>query len=847
MVRATLKSLLSRKLRLTLSALAVVLGVMFVAGSLIMTKSLGASYDAMFASVNQNIDVEITAKPKLDGGQSDAVATPIPASVVDQIKAAPGVKKTTASVFADGARVIGKDGKVATSFAPRFGSSWTGEDDLVQLRSGRGPRAPDEVVIDAAMAKSLDYKVGDRIGILTLQPKREFTLVGIFGYSGDRDTLGGAQVVGFTLPVAQELMLGEKNVYNQVDLVAQTGVSQTELKKTIQDTVGSAYKVQTRDEVNESNSDDINQALSFFNYILLGFAGVALFVGIFLILNTFSMLVAQRTRELALFRAMGANRRQIISSVLLEALLIGLLASVLGLLAGIGIGAGLGTLFGNFGGANIDLVLTIPVSAVIASFAVGVGVTLIAALFPALRASRIPPIAAMREAATPDKPLTGITIGGAVVFALGAGAMCLSLFGPVDGSASLWLLLGGVLVTFIGVALLTPIISRPVVSVLGRIFAWSVPGQLGRRNSARNPRRTAITAAALMVSIALVTGVSTILSSVTKSIDSAISDQLNAQLIITGQQTGPQPPTFSEKALDSMKHLDGVDTVAAAYIGPAQINGKTTSVAALDDPAAAQRVLGLNQKSGSIDKLSANQLIVDEDTAKDAHLSIGDPVKVQLVKGDLTTYTITGIYAKNDAVAGYMLPKAATQYFQVAQPSQAFVKVKDGTSVDKVESQVKDLLADSPEVTVQNQADYIDQISGQFQTILNFVQILLALAILIAILGIINTLALSVIERTRELGLLRAIGLRRSQTTRMITVESIVISVFGALLGIVVGVGFGAVVVRALKSEGLGKFALPWTQIVTYLVLSVFVGVIAALLPALRAVRLNVLAAISYE
>ena len=843
MLRATLKSLLSRKLRLTLSALAVVLGVMFVAGSLIMTKSLGASYDALFSSINNKIDVEITAKPHLEGDDSDGSTAPIPASVAEQLKSVSGVKKVDPSVFVNGARVIGKDGKVATSFAPRFGSNWSGESSLVQLRSGRGPRAPDEVVIDASIAKSLGFKVGDRIGILTLQPKREFTVSGIFGYSGDRDTLGGSQVVGFTLPVAQELMVGQKDVYTQIDLYADSGVSQKELKKNVEAALGSTYKVQTRDEVNKANSDDIKQALNFFNYILLGFAGVALFVGIFLILNTFSMLVAQRTRELALFRAMGANRRQVIGSVLVEALVIGLVASVIGLAAGIGIGYGLGTLFGHFGGANIDLVLTIPISAVIASFAVGIGVTLIAALFPALRASRIPPIAAMRDAATPDKPLTRITLVGAVIFALGATGMGLSLF----GSASLWFLLGGVLLTFIGVALLTPIISRPVVSVLGRIFAWSVPGQLGRRNSARNPRRTAITAAALMVSIALVTGISTVLASATKSISDAVSNTVNAELIISGQQTGPQPPTFDRSTLTKMEQLDGVDAVAAAAVGPAEVNGKSTFLAAINDAGAAQRLLGLKTKQGTIDKISANQLIVDEDTAKSAHLAVGDTVKVQLTKGGPSTYTISGIYKKNDAVNGYIAPDATAAGFQVDAPSQAFVKVKDGASVDQVESQIKGLLADSPEVDVQNQSDFIKQVTGQFNTILKFIQILLALAILIAVLGIINTLALSVIERTRELGLLRAIGLRRSQTTRMITVESIVISVFGALLGIVVGIGFGAAIVQALKDQGFNKFALPYGQIVTYLVLSVFVGVIAALLPALRAARLNVLAAISYE
>lgn len=843
MFRATLKSLLSRKLRLTLSAFAVVLGVMFVAGSLVMTSSMKKSFDALFQGINSSIDVQVTAKPKLDNSGSDTAAGFIPASEVAKVESATGVSKVTANVFSDGARVIGKDGKVAPSFSPRFGSNWTGEDGLIELRQGRGPTAPNEVAVDAALAKALDFKVGDTIGILTLQPKKEFTLVGIFGYSGNRDTLGGSQVVAWTLPVAQELMLGQQNVYTDLNVRADSGVSQDQLKKTLQGTLGSGYVVQTRDEVNEANSKDIQQFLNILNYIFLGFAGVSLFVGIFLILNTFSMLVAQRTRELALYRALGAARGQVIRSVLFEAVVIGLIASVVGLLFGIGIGTLLAWFFSNFGGANLDLKVTVPLTAVVASFVVGLGVTLVAALFPALRASRIPPIAAMRDAATPDKPLTGITTVGGSIFVVGGALMA---WGLTD-SGSLWSLLAGVLLVFIGVALLTPIISRPVVSVIGRIFAWSVPGQLGRRNSARNPRRTAITAAALMVSIALVTGVSTIVASVSKSISSAVSTQVKAELIVSGQQTGPQPPTFDVATLDKMEQADGVDEVAGFYVGPAEINNKRNYLVASSDPAATVDLLGLKAKSGEITRVGPNEILVDDDTAKTERLSVGSEVPVQLVKGGKENYRVVGIYEKSDAQSGFLAGEDAAKNFQVAQPAQAFIKVDDGASVKNVEAEIKTLLADSPEVNVQDQSAFIDGITSQFDVILTFVQILLALAILIAVLGIINTLALSVIERTRELGLLRAIGLRRSQTTRMITVESVVISVFGALLGIVVGIGLGAAVVQALKSQGLGQFALPWGQMGTYLILSVFVGVIAALLPALRAARLNVLAAISYE
>jgi putative ABC transport system permease protein len=848
MIKATLKSLLSRKLRLILSALAVVLGVMFVSGSFVMTDTLGKSFETLFASVNQTLDVQVTAKPKLEG-QSDAeIPSNMPASVVDKVDSVSGVKEARPYVFAAGARIIGENGKVLTSFGPpQFGMSWTGEDELTKLREGRGPEAPDEIAMDAATAKTAKYKVGDEVPVLTLQPKKTFKLVGIWGYAGGRDTIGGAQLVAFTTPVAQELLLGEKNVYSNVDVIGQDGVSRTELRDDIKAAVGSGYDVKTQEEVNEATSSDIREALRFFNYILLGFAAVALFVGIFLILNTFSMLVAQRTRELALFRAIGASRGQVIGSVLIEATVIGLIASVVGLAFGIGVGALLAYVFANLGGSNLELVLGLPPSAIIAAFGVGLGITWVAALMPAFRASRIPPVAAMRDAATPDKPLTGITIIGATVFALGAGVLGAGLAGVGNNTTTLWLILAGVLVSFIGVALLTPIISRPIVSVLGRLFSWSVPGMLGRRNSSRNPRRTAITAAALMVSIALVTGVSTVLASATTSISKAVEDQLNAELIIAGQQTGPIPPSFDKAVVEETQEIDGVKQVAAVSYDVARVDGKEDFAVAVNDLTAVREVLGLKTAKGNMSTLGDHDVVIDEDTAKDKGYALGSRIKAQFMRGDEQTYNITGIYEPSETQRGLLFPEATAALFRSSEPNQALIQLEPGASVSKVQAEVETLLKDSPEVSVQDQSAFVKQATSIFDTILLMIQLLLALAMVIAVLGIINTLALSVIERTRELGLLRAVGLRRSQTMRMITVESVVISVFGALLGVVVGVGLGAAVVQALKNEGFTDLSLPWMQMAIYLAVSALIGVVAAVLPAIRAARLNVLNAIAYE
>ncbi|MFD6663833.1 ABC transporter permease [Micromonospora chalcea] len=849
MLRATLKSLLARKLRLLLSGLAVVLGVMFVSGAFVLTDTLGRSFDAVFADAYAEVDVSVEAKPKIDVSTAEGMplSTPMPASVLDRVKAVPGVADAEGVVAAEGARMIGSNGKVVTSFGPpQLGQNWLGESDLLELREGRAPQADDEIVINAALAEAGKVKVGDRVGVLTLAPKKEFTLVGVFGYSGGRDSIGGANEVYFTTPVAQQLMLGKPDVFSNVSVQAADGTTPAALRDELARTLGADYQVKTGEQLAADASAGLKEGLSFFNKILLGFAAVALLVGTFLILNTFSIIVAQRTRELALMRAIGASGKQVIGSVVLEALAVGLIASVLGLAAGIGVGALLAYLFGQLAGGLTLAGLGVPASAVIGAFAVGMLITVIAALLPALRASRIPPIAAMQDVATPDRPLTKVTVGGAVVTGIGAVLLFLGLGGHAGGS-TLATILGGVLFAFIGVALLTPVISRPVVSLLGAMFSWSVPGKLGRLNSGRNPRRTAITAAALMVGIALVTGVTVILDSAKGSIGKLAEDTIKAELVISGSTTGPRPASFDPAVLEKAAAIPGVRMVSGEYGDMAVVGGERTWVAATSNVAALQQIFGAKAAAGDISKLAADQMLVSSDTAKARDLTVGSTVPVQLSRGEARTYTVSGIYSSSQLTNPVTLPPQATADFAIPQPIQGFLQLAPGTSVGAVQPQVERLLADSPEVSVADRAAFIKQQTGQLDSLLQMIQILLALAIVIAVLGIINTLALSVLERTRELGLLRAIGLRRAQTMRMITVEAVVISIFGALLGVVVGTGLGAAVVEALKDEGITDLILPWGQMVTFLILAAIIGVVAAVLPAIRAARINVLGAIAHD
>jgi putative ABC transport system permease protein len=844
MLRMTLSGMRVRKLRLALSGLAVVLGVMFVAGSIVLTDTLGRSFDRIFAEAYEHTDVQVQAVPQVTvpGNEGGQVPTPFPAATIDTVAAVPGVAEAIGRVETDGARLIGSDGTVVRSFGPpQLGGNWTGENELIELRAGRGPEAPDEIVVNVALADAAGVSVGDRVGVLTREPRHDFTLVGIFGFSGGRDTIGGAQYVAFTDQTAQELMLGRTDVWTAIEVRAADGHPPAQVRDRVATALGEGYQVHTGEEWAQEQAGDFRQALGFVNAILLGFAAVALFVGTFLILNTFSIVVAQRLRELALARALGARGRQVLAAVLTEAMVIGLVAAALGLASGIGVAALLARLAARF--ISVPLAgLAVPASAVVASFAVGLVVTAIAALLPAWQASRIPPVAAMRDAATPDRPLTRLTISGVLVLAAGAGLLGL---GAVQGT--LWMVLSAVLLSLIGVALLTPLVSRPAVSLLGRLFSWSVPGTLGRLNSGRNPRRTAITASALMVGLALISGIGVILDSAKVSISELARDTVSAELVISGEQTGARPPTFDPTVLDRAVDLPGVAATAGIYRDNAMVNGQQVVLTAATDLGALRDVFGLRAVDGTVDTLGPDQVVVDDREATARGLRVGDRVEVLLSHGDAATYEVIGTYRTSPLYSGYILPAGAVIDFGIPQPVLGFIALADGAAPTPIHDRVNTLLADSPEVSVTDQRAFIAQQAGQLDFVLTLIRALLALAILIAFLGVINTLVLSVIERTRELGLLRAIGLGRAATMRMITVESVVMSLFGALLGVAVGATIGAAVVWALRNEGIDQLSLPWADMTGYVALAGLIGVVAAALPAVRAAHTDVLRAIAYE
>lgn len=846
---SVMKGLLSRKLRLALSGLAVMLGVMAVAGALILTDHLSYSFTSMFRTVSSDIDVQVTSKPAVD--ESDDPGPPAPtqiqASTISTIESVDGVQSADGRVYVEGAKVIGKDGKMAVLNAPRFGEAWRGETDVVQLRSGRGPRAPNEVAINATLAKDAGFSVGDTVGILTLEPKREFTVVGVFGYTGDRGTFFGESRVAFEPTTAATLLLGAVDVYSSIDVTAKSGISVAQLRDELRKTLGDDYEVKTGAQVADEQAATSQEIVSRLRSVLLGFAAVALFVGIFLIVNTFSILIAQRTKELALLRSLGASAKQMVGSVLVEATAIGLLASAVGLFAGLGVANLLMMLMEANSGIQLPAIgFSLPASVIITAFVVGVVVTVAAAVVPALRASRVPPIAAMRELATKDKPLTVMTLGGLLASIVGSAAIALAL--TVDLGNELWVLLAGIVVAFIGVTMLTPALSGPAVSVLGRAMSWSLPGALGRRNAARNPRRTAITAAALMVGITLVTGISVVASSFKSSISEVLRSDVHAELVIAGEQSGPTPPSFDAKIMPKVREIDGVRSAVALYTDQVQASGKRVTATATDI-AGLKPIVDLRVKDGLLRALRPGEVLIDDEFADDRRVSVGEAIPVAARRGAERHLTVVGVFERSQVLGSAMLLSEADAagHFRTPQASRAYITVPDESRVDNVRKQINALVHDNPEVSAMDLSGFVAQQNGQVDMIVTMLFVLVALALLIAVLGIVNTLTLSIVERTRELGLVRAIGMARKQVVAMVTTESVVVAVFGALLGMVVGTALGAGAVAALRDSGITTLTIPWFWLATFAGGAVLVGLLAGFGPALKASRVNILRAIAYE
>ncbi len=846
MRRLALRNLMAHKLRLLLSAAAVVLGVAFVSGTMIFTDTLQRTFTDLFESTSA--DVSVTPHQAFDtglAGTSIGGSRPsVPADVLQQVRAVDGVAAAEGYVETEGVYVLDASGKVLdTGGAPGVGTSWSEEEALsnTTLVDGRAPDGRQEVALDTGTADKAGLQVGDRVDILTTGPRLRATLVGVVRY-GENGGLAGASLTLFDMETAQRLLL-EPGRYSGV-MVAADGVSHDELADRVASALGPRYEVTTQEQQAEDLTAALEDSLSFVNAFLLVFAGVALFVGTFIILNTFSMLVAQRTRELALLRALGASRRQTTWSVLSEAFVLGLLGAVSGLFLGYGLAAGLKAIFGGIG-LTLDGPLVFALSTVVWSLVVGVLITLVAAYLPARRAARVPPVAAMNPDVAPrPRSLRLRLLAGAPLTLLGAAAL---VGGPavLDGSAAGAVAGAGAAATVIGVIALSPVLARPFIAVVGRALPRLAgrTGHLARENALRDPRRTAATSSALMIGLTLVTGFSIIGASAKASVDAIIGDTMQADYVVSTAVGQP----FSASVARRLADVDGVESVTRTRFGMAQVAGHEAVIVAYDR-STVDRSLDVDFVSGGFDGLRANGLLVDEAVARDHGWQVGDEVSFVTPTGGQRDLTVGGTFERNNVLGTYLV---STRTFRAAggapMDRYVYVNLSPGTDSAAALAGIEAVVADYPVVELKDAAAFQEEQRAQVDQMLVLINALLVLSVLIAVLGVVNTLALSVIERTRELGLLRAIGMNRRQVRRLVRLESVVISAYGTSLGLVLGVFFGVALTTALRDQGISDVVVPWSQLAIFLVLGAVIGVVAAVFPARRAARLKVLEAIATQ
>ncbi|WP_242910328.1 ABC transporter permease [Actinomadura terrae] len=830
MGKVTLRNLAAHKIRLVLTAVAVILGVAFVAGTLMFTDTMNKRFDDLFSRIGTNVAVDVRAKKVVDGDDDGSAAQPVPASVLKAVQGVDGVKDPFGNVTGYAA-VVGANGKVVGEGGegpPQLGTNWNPKGSY-DLKTGRAPRGPHEVVIDADTASKGKIALGSTARIVTSGKPARMTVVGLI----DTGDLMGATVTAFDTPTAQRMLL-KPGYFSDIEM-GSSGPSQAELKSRVAKALPDGVEAITGKELRDETKSDIASMLNFFRTFLLVFALISIFVGAFIIFNTFSMLVAQRTRELALLRAIGAGRPQVTRAVIGEAVAVGFVGSTFGLAAGAGLAAALQGASGMGGG------LTFTATPVIWSYVVGIVVTVVSAYFPARRAAKIPPVAAMRDdVALPQRSLRIRVALGSLLTLAGAGLIATGLSG--SGSSAVALVGGGAFAVFVGVAMLAPVISVPVVRVLAAPFAkvMGTPGRLAQQNALRNPRRTAATAAALMIGLALITMVNVMGASMRKSVDAQIDQQFGADYIVQPKGGGG----IDAGVLPKVRATTGIQSASVTYPGKAKIDGDGTSYMS-GDVAGIARAARLKMVSGGTD-LGAAGMMVDENTAKDKGWKVGSTVPVQFADGKTQRLTVAGVYAKSDLIGGKVIALPA-YLAHTAKPS-ADALVVDAASTDAAtKAALETTLKDYPNLKVSDQASLKKDARKQVDFIVTFLSILLAMSVIIAAVGVINTLALSVIERTREIGLLRAIGISRRQLRRMIRLESIVIAVFGALLGMGIGVSFGAALQNALKDKGLSELSIPFGTLIAYLVVAAVIGVLAAMWPAWRAGRMDVLKAISTE
>src|SRR3954468_16229095 len=847
MFGATIKGMLAHRLRVVLTATSIALGVAFLAGTLMLNDSMQRAFDDVFGSVNSGTDVAVRAQAgPVETDDPDDSRPPIPARTLDLVRGVDGVATAEGSVRGY-ALLTGSDGQpIPPQGAPTLGGNLATDPALrgdIKLRTGRAPQGPGEVAIDASSAKNGNLSVGDRTQVLFRAAPETFTVVGTVEYAGE-DDLGGSTSAYFDLATAQRV-LDRTGVYDSIVVKAADGVGDKALADRVGAALPTGMEALTGQAVADEASDAIKKGLRFLNIALLGFAGIALFVGSFIIWNTFSMQVAQRTRELALFRAIGATRRQVMRAILAEAAVLGLVASALGIVLGLGMAKALSAVMTAFGLVLPTAALRVQPTTVLPGFAVGTLVTVVAAVAPARRATRVLPVEALRDAApTVNRFSRRRLVLGVVLSALGVGGLLWALF----GSGSALLIPIGVVGVVFGVTTLAPMIVLPMASWIGApLKGAGVPGELARQNAMRNPKRAASTAMGLVIGLTMVAAVTVFASSLKTSFSDVLNSTVKAELYVL--TPSPNSEGFSPQVTTAVKEVAGVDVVSASGYGTAKFAGKDGAFSSVD-PATADRAFNLPLTEGDVaHNLTDGGVLVYDKKAEAKGWKGGAPRPTDFARSGHANLRVQGFYDDKSFVNSDYVISLGThdRYVPDRLESTDMVVVDSGADVDAVQKRIDDVLAAHPDATVMNQKEFEGALGGFIDQLLSLVTVLLLLAVLIALLGIVNTLALSVFERTRELGLLRAVGMTRAQVRAMVRWESVVISVIGALIGAALGIGLGIALPRALADQGIEKIAVPGVQLALYVLAAAVAGVLAAIGPARRASKVDVLRAVVTE
>ena len=842
MFRTALRNVLAHKARLLMTVLAVMLGVAFVSGTLVFTNTISEAYQKSSAKGFDQVDVAVTSQWDEDKGNTLGKRHALTQSLLDQSAKTPGAANAI-GVVSGFTAIADKDGKlIGGGFQSQGGNYYGAEDPRYPLAEGKAPHGADQVAIDSQTAKRAGYEVGDTVRLSVDGPVLKPVITGIFT-TDDGNVAAGGSLALYDTATAQKLF-GKPGTYDEIDVKAAAGTSQTALKAAL-DKALPADRVETTTgkELADSQARLISSSMSGLKQGLLVFAGIALFVGTFIIANTFTMLVAQRTKELALLRAVGASRRQVTRSVLIEAFVVGLVAAVTGLVAGIGIGAGLRSLMGSLGATVPDGPLVITPGTVGAALAVGVLVTMLAAWLPGRRAAKIPPVAAMSSLhakATTKSLVLRNTLGALFSGAGVAVILAATTMDGSDGQAPMGL---GAVLLIVGVFILTPLLSRPLIAAAAPLMrVFGISGKLARQNSVRNPRRTATTASALMIGLTLITGMTVMAGSLQKSIDKMATAAVKADYVVSMANGNELSPDVEKK----LAQVDGVTEVSPLRNAASRIDGETEYLTGVNGSAIG-KLTDLKVDDGSF-KVGGTQVVVDKDRAKSFGWRAGSTFTVHYEDGKAQRLTVAGVYEGNELISGIMLDTATlSPHLRDASDMQVMLKTSDGTS-DATKDRLEKALGSNPAIKVQDKKDLSDSIAQMFTLMLNMLYGLLAMAVLVAVLGVINTLAMSVFERSQEIGMLRAIGLDRKGIKRMVRLESLVISLFGGVLGIGLGVFFGWAAGELLGTTmSTYELVLPWARMALFLLLAAKVGVLAALWPARRAARLYMLAAIKSE